>query len=50
MQNKGVASLVVFHGKKAGLTRVELAELTGVIRFVVQEIEAVRPDGTPFSL
>ncbi|MEX0326269.1 MAG: helix-turn-helix domain-containing protein [Puniceicoccaceae bacterium] len=42
MHNKDLASLVVFHRKKAGLTQIELAELAGVSRFVVQEIEAGR--------
>lgn len=42
MQNKDIASLVVFHRKKAGSTQVELAEIAGVSRFIVQEIEAGR--------
>ena len=40
MHSKDFASLIVFHRKKAGLTQVELAELAGVSRFVVQDIEA----------
>ena len=40
MHAQDLASLVAFHRKKAGLTQVELAELAGVSRFVVQAIEA----------
>jgi HTH-type transcriptional regulator / antitoxin HipB len=40
MQNEDLASLIVYHRKKAGLTQIELAELAGVSRFVVQEMEA----------
>ena len=40
MQTEDIASLVVFHRKKAGLTQIELAELAEVSRFVVQDIEA----------
>jgi len=40
MQSEDIASLVAFHRKKAGLTQIELAELAGVSRFVVQAIEA----------
>ena len=40
MHKVDLASLVAFHRKKAGLTQIELAELAGVSRFVVQEIEA----------
>lgn len=29
-----------FHRKKANLTQIQLAELAGVSRFIVQEIEA----------
>jgi len=31
---------VAFHRKKANLTQIQLAELAGVSRFIVQEIEA----------
>ena len=40
MQSEDIASLVAFHRKKASLTQIELAELAGVSRFVVQAIEA----------
>jgi len=40
MQIKDLASLIAFHRKKAGLTQVELAEFSGVSRFVVQDLEA----------
>jgi transcriptional regulator with XRE-family HTH domain len=40
MQNKDLGSLVGFHRKKANLTQIQLAELAGVSRFIVQEIEA----------
>lgn len=35
-----IGFLVAFHRKKAGLTQLELAKLSGVSRFVVQDIEA----------
>jgi HTH-type transcriptional regulator / antitoxin HipB len=35
-----IGSLIAFHRKKAGLTQIELAKLSGVSRFVVQDIEA----------
>ncbi len=40
MQNKDLGGLVAFHRKKANLTQIQLAELAGVSRFIVQEIEA----------
>ena len=40
MHAKDLASLIAFHRKKAKLTQVELAELAGVSRFVVQAVEA----------
>lgn len=40
MRTEDLASLVAFHRKKGGLTQIELAELAGVSRFVVQQIEA----------
>lgn len=40
MRNKDLACLVAFHRKKAGLTQIELAELAGVSRFIVQELES----------
>lgn len=40
MHTEDLASLVAFHRKKAGLTQFELAELSGVSRFVVQDLEA----------
>jgi HTH-type transcriptional regulator/antitoxin HipB len=35
-----IASLIRFHRKRAGLSQVELASLSGVSRKVVQELEA----------
>lgn len=40
MHASDIGSLIVFHRKKAGLTQIELAKLSGVSRFVVQDIEA----------
>ncbi|MDB2681472.1 helix-turn-helix domain-containing protein [Opitutales bacterium] len=40
MQSEDLGSLVGFHRKKANLTQIQLAELAGVSRFIVQEIEA----------
>tara|TARA_R110002111_G_scaffold149305_1_gene216336 strand:- start:15 stop:254 length:240 start_codon:yes stop_codon:yes gene_type:complete len=40
MQSEVLGSLVRFHRKKAGLTQTQLAELAGVSRFIVQELEA----------
>lgn len=40
MHASDIGSLIVFHRKKAGLTQVELAKLSGVSRFVVQDLEA----------
>jgi len=40
MHASDIGSLVTFHRKKAGLTQIELAKLSGVSRFVVQDIEA----------
>jgi predicted transcriptional regulator len=40
MHASDIRSLVIFHRKKAGLTQIELAKLSGVSRFVVQDIEA----------
>jgi predicted transcriptional regulator len=40
MHSEQLGSLIRFHRKKAGLTQVELAALSGVSRFVVQELEA----------
>jgi HTH-type transcriptional regulator/antitoxin HipB len=40
MQSEVLGSLVSFHRKKAGLTQMQLAELAGVSRFIVQELEA----------
>jgi len=40
MRALDIGSLIVFHRKKAGLTQIELAQLSGVSRFVVQDIEA----------
>lgn len=40
MHASDIGSLVTFHRKKAALTQIELAKLSGVSRFVVQDIEA----------
>lgn len=40
MHSKQLGSLIRFHRKKAGLTQVGLAELSGVSRSVIQDLEA----------
>ncbi|WP_074041493.1 helix-turn-helix domain-containing protein [Kiritimatiella glycovorans] len=40
MRSEQLGNLIVFHRKKAGLTQVGLAELAGVSRSVVQDLEA----------
>lgn len=40
MRSRELGDLVVFHRKKAGLTQIGLAELAGVGRSVVQDLEA----------
>ena len=40
MRSKELGNLITFHRKKAGLTQVGLAELSGVSRSVVQNLEA----------
>ncbi len=40
MHSKQLGNLITFHWKKAGLTQVGLAELAGVSRSVVQDLEA----------
>lgn len=40
MHSKQLGNLINFHRKKAGLTQVGLAELSGVSRSVVQDLEA----------
>ena len=40
MHSKQLGNLITFHRKKAGLTQVGLAELAGVSRSVVQNLEA----------
>lgn len=40
MHNEKLGDLITFHRKKAGLTQVELAELAGVGRSVIQDLEA----------
>ncbi len=42
MQPESLASLIVFHRKRAQLSQTELARHAGVSRFVVQDIEAGR--------
>jgi transcriptional regulator with XRE-family HTH domain len=42
MQPKELGSLITFHRKRAQLSQIELAEHSGVSRFVVQDIEAGR--------
>ena len=40
MRSERLGDLITFHRKKAGLTQVGLAELSGVSRSVVQDLEA----------
>ena len=40
MRSKQLGHLIAFHRKKAGLTQVGLAELAGVSRSVIQDLEA----------
>ena len=40
MHAEELGNLITFHRKKAGLTQVGLAELSGVSRSVVQDLEA----------
>ena len=40
MRSKQLGNLITFHRKKAGLTQVGLAELAGVSRSVIQDLEA----------
>ena len=40
MRSEQLGDLITFHRKKAGLTQVGLAELSGVSRSVVQDLEA----------
>ncbi len=40
MRSGQLGDLITFHRKKAGLTQVGLAELSGVSRSVVQDLEA----------
>ena len=40
MHSNQLGNLITFHRKKAGLTQVGLAELEGVSRSVVQDLEA----------
>lgn len=40
MHSNQLGNLITFHRKKAGLTQVGLAELAGVSRSVVQDLEA----------
>jgi HTH-type transcriptional regulator / antitoxin HipB len=40
MRSEQLGHLIAFHRKKAGLTQVGLAELAGVSRSVVQDLEA----------
>ncbi len=40
MRKKQLGHLISFHRKKAGLTQVGLAEMAGVSRSVVQDLEA----------
>jgi HTH-type transcriptional regulator/antitoxin HipB len=42
MHKDELASLVSFHRKKAKLTQIQLAELAGVSRTVIQHLEAGR--------
>ena len=47
MRRKQLGHLISFHRKKAGLTQVGLAELVGVSRSVVQDLEAGKAE--PFG-
>lgn len=40
MRSEQLGDLITFHRKKAGLTQVKLAELAGVSRSVIQDMEA----------
>ncbi|MFL2912256.1 MAG: helix-turn-helix domain-containing protein [Opitutales bacterium] len=40
MRSEQLGQLISFHRKKAGLTQVGLAELVGVSRSVIQDLEA----------
>ena len=40
MRSKQLGHLITFHRKKAGLTQIGLAELAGVSRSVIQDLEA----------
>ena len=40
MRSEQLGHLITFHRKKAGLTQVGLAELAGVSRSVIQDLEA----------
>ena len=40
MRSEQLGHLISFHRKKAGLTQVGLAELAGISRSVVQDLEA----------
>lgn len=40
MQSDALASLIVWHRKRAGLSQTELARHAGVSRYVVQDLEA----------
>ncbi|MEM7789963.1 MAG: helix-turn-helix domain-containing protein [Verrucomicrobiota bacterium] len=40
MHSELLGNLITFHRKKAGLTQVGLAEMAGVSRSVVQDLEA----------
>ena len=42
MQSDEMASLVIFHRKKAGLSQTDLARHSGVSRFVIQDMESGR--------
>ena len=40
MRSKQLGHLITFHRKKAGLTQIGLAELAGISRSVIQDLEA----------
>lgn len=40
MQAEDLASLIEFHRKRAGLSQIHLAEMAGISRSVVQDVEA----------
>jgi len=42
MQSEQLASLIEFHRKQAGLSQIQLAEMAGISRTVIQDLEAAK--------